>query len=139
MIKQLILLLIVAFRISIQPVTAQIQDPASGTLTMVAGTNPSFKPAAFLTVSGSVHHNKVVLDWTVGENETADKFEVEKSTDGVHFIMAALVFGTDTPSTGTYQFYEKASGTKTLYRIKLINKNKQTAYSSVITIPADNL
>ena len=75
-----------------------------------------------------------MLNWTVGENETADRFEIEKSTDGKNFTMAALVFGTDKSETGTYQFYEKAGKQKVLYRVKLINKNQEVHYSTVITI-----
>jgi hypothetical protein len=36
--------------------------------------------------------------------------------------------------TDNYQFYEKAATQKMLYRIKMINKNKQTEYSKVIEI-----
>ncbi len=70
----------------------------------------------------------------VGENETADQFEVEKSTDGKTFTLTALVFGTDKPETDKYQFYEKAGDQKILYRIKLINKNRSIEYSDVIEI-----
>lgn len=70
----------------------------------------------------------------VNENETADRFEVEKSTDGKTFTMAGLVFGTDKSETDNYQFYEKAGNKKILYRIKMINKNQQAEYSAVIEI-----
>ena len=56
----------------------------------------------------------MILNWVVGENETADRFEIEKSTDGKTFIMAALVFGTEKPKTDKYQFYEKAGRKKVL-------------------------
>ena len=74
------------------------------------------------------------MNWVVGENETADQFEVEKSLDGKNFTLAALVFATDKRETDTYQFYEKAGNEKVSYRIKLINKNRKTEYSSVIDI-----
>ena len=91
-------------------------------------------PAKVVSVKARIVNNRIVLDWVVGENETADQFEVEKSTDGKNFSMAALVFGTDMPSTGNYQFYEKAGNHKVSYRIKLINKNKQAEYSAVVEV-----
>ena len=74
------------------------------------------------------------MNWEVGDNETADQFEVEKSTDGKNYIMAALVFGTDKSETDKYQFYEKAGSQRVLYRIKLINKDRKTEYSTVVEI-----
>ena len=75
-----------------------------------------------------------MLQWIVSENENAAQFEVEKSTDGKNFSMAALVFGTDKTATDNYQFYEKAGKKKVAYRIKIINKNQTIDYSSVIEI-----
>lgn len=70
----------------------------------------------------------------IGDNETAYCFEVEKSTDGKNFSMAALVFGTDKPADDNYEFYEKAGNPKTVYRIKLINKDKKAEYSPIVQI-----
>lgn len=136
MIKYTILVALLAFRLSYQPSMAQTTAPA-------AFANVSAVPSAILTGSmparllnfkGKVNNNKIVLSWEVGENETADMFEVEKSTDGVNFIMAALVFGTDKAALDNYEFYEKAGNHKVLYRIKLIDKNKKAAYSTVVEI-----
>ncbi len=92
------------------------------------------QPAKVISLNGSVNSNKIILQWMVAENESADQFEVEKSSDGKNFHMAALVFGTDKAETGQYQFYEKANKSKVSYRIKLINKDRQAAYSDVIEI-----
>ncbi len=70
----------------------------------------------------------------IGDNETAYCFEVEKSTDGKNFSMAALVFGTDKQDADNYEFYEKAGNPKTVYRIKLINKDKKAEYSPIVQI-----
>lgn len=91
-------------------------------------------PADLLSFEGKINQQKVWLDWIVSENETADQFEVEKSEDGVHFKLAALVFSSEASDKARYQFYEKASGKKMLYRIKLINKKGAPVYSSVIEI-----
>ena len=129
------LIIILALRLIYQPSHAQpgISPFASPSpLPTVAAS-----PAKVISVNGSVRNHKVLLQWVVGENETAEQFEVEKSTDGISFTMAALVFGTDKADTGTYEFYEKAGPQKVLYRIKLINKNKKTEYSPVIEINPD--
>lgn len=91
-------------------------------------------PAKLISINGSISDHKVILNWVVNENETADKFEVEKSTDGKTFTLAALVFGSDSPEKYNYQFYEKAGKKKVLYRVKMINKNQQAEYSAIIEI-----
>ncbi len=91
-------------------------------------------PARFISFTGSLQDRKVILEWTISENETADQFAVEKSRDGKVYAMAALVFGTDKPVTDKYQFYEKAGNQRILYRIRLINKNKETEFSPVVEI-----
>ena len=131
MIKITAFIAIMAFRILYQPTEAQS--------TMAPFANPSelntpaisLSPAKLLSFNASIKGEKVILNWVVEQNETAYQFEVEKSTDGKNFIMAALVFGTDEPNADKYQFYEKAGKQKTLYRIKIINKNREIEYSSV--------
>jgi hypothetical protein len=132
MTKYTLFVIIIALRLSFQPDLPQsgISPFASPTTTIETVTSP----ARMLNVKASVNNNKVVIDWTVLENETADQFEIEKSTDGKSFTMAALVFGTDKPATDYYQFYEKATKQKISYRIKLINKDKKTEYSTVVEV-----
>jgi hypothetical protein len=91
-----------------------------------------YQPA--LSQQMSIENNKIFLDWTVGENETVYQFEIEKSNDGKNFTMAALVFGSDKPATDNYRFYEKADKRKVTYRIKIVNKDKKTEYSSLIEV-----
>jgi hypothetical protein len=134
MIKYITFVMIVAARIVYNP------SPASpATIPFAAPSLPPVShilsgPAKLVTINGSVQNNKVILNWVVEENETADQFEVEKSADGKNFSLAALVFATDEINTGNYQFYEKAGKRKMVYRIKLINKNRQTTYSPVVEI-----
>jgi hypothetical protein len=91
-------------------------------------------PVTLLSFEGKLNSKKVLLNWVVSENQTADKFEVEKSEDGIHFRLTALVFGTDKPDNCSYAFYEHATGKKVSYRIKVIGKNQEAIYSPVIEI-----
>ena len=112
------------------------QNPtASFTKPLALSTNiHSQSSAQLVSFNGSISNNKIILKWVVKENETADQFAVEKSLDGKNFTMTGLVFGSDKSQTDEYEFYEKANTKKVSYRIKLINKNKKTEYSSVIQI-----
>ena len=132
MIKTAALLMIITLRLIYQPSEAQTGfAPFSSPTTTTAGIS---NPAGLLSFNGTLKKNKVVLEWVVSENETADQFEVEKSTDGSHYYTTAFVFGTDLPDTGRYRYSEKAGSKKIMYRVKMIGKDKQSTYSPVITI-----
>lgn len=133
MTKNIAFVVLLALRLFYQPSAKEQSVPFTS-------PSPAPPPAAFVlpakvvSLNGNVSNNKVLLNWTVNENESAAHFEVEKSTDGKTFAMAALVFGTDKNDTDAYQFYEKASKKKLIYRIKIINKNQVVDYSSEIVV-----
>ncbi|MBK8953149.1 MAG: hypothetical protein IPM85_13660 [Chitinophagaceae bacterium] len=124
------LILILILKLSFHPSYAQQSlTPFTSTATI---TN---HPAKIVTVNASITGNKILLSWVVTDNRTADLFEVEKSTDGKNFSMAALVFGTEKDETGNYQFFEKSvTGQLISYRIKLVNKNKDAEYSTTVQV-----
>lgn len=92
--------------------------------------------ARLVQLEGSISGTKTILNWTIAGNESADKFEIEKSTDGKNFSMAALVFGTDKANLDAYMFYEKAATKKMFYRIKIVEKNQQASYTNIIVVDA---
>ena len=91
-------------------------------------------PIKILSFYGNRTNNKVLMQWIINQNESANQFEVEKSIDGKKFSMVALVFGTDKPEKETYMFYEKSSSKKVSYRIKCIDNNKNVSYSDILVI-----
>ena len=96
MIKTSALLILIALRLMYQPSAAQQDIPAfSGQQEAIAAAKHS--PVTLISVSGFSKNNKTVVEWVVGDNQTADLFEVEKSDDGKEFKLAAIVFGSDTP------------------------------------------
>lgn len=134
MIKTAAFILIIGLRLFYQPSKAQ-QDIAPFTSHSTAhAASVHIIPVKLIHFTGSVRDNKTQLEWVVEENETAGSFEVEKSTDGQHYSLAAIVFGNDQPQKTYYRFFEKANNQKTLYRIKLVNKNKTALYSPVLEI-----
>ena len=126
--------IIVALRIIYHPAHAKTETVPFASPAPRPVPSTIIAPAKLISINGNISNNKVFLNWVVGENETADQFEVERSMDGKNFTMAALVFGTDKPNTDYYLFYEKAGNQKVLYRIRLINKDKKEEYSPVVEI-----
>ena len=83
--------------------------------------------------SANLNNNKATLNWGIASNETTDRFEVERSNDGVNFITAALVFTSDKSSAASYSFHENIvfSG-KVYYRLKMYDTNQSVSYSKTL-------
>jgi hypothetical protein len=114
--------------------SAQIASiPTVGAGASASNSSSNKKALLVSNFNGTINKNKISLNGAVGENEDADQFEVQRSSDGKNFVMAALVFGTDNADANDYQFYEKAKQAKTYYRVKLIRKNGVVSYSPVYT------
>ena len=98
-------------------------------------TRPGSSPhAKIIHFDGSIKNNKVLLNWTVGGNQHAGMFELQRTTDGTNFTTAAIVFGTDKADTDNYQFYEKVKAKKNSYRLKIIYKDQTVEFSEVINV-----
>jgi hypothetical protein len=108
---------------------ASAQDQSS-----FAVNRSSINPVASVSkIKCTISNGRVLLHWNIVNNQEADQFEIESSTDGKNFHMAALVFGTEKQDTDDYFFYEKVTKKKTFYRLKIINKDKSFHYSDIIT------
>ena len=133
MIKNIAFIALITMRVFYQP-SATTENIASFTSTSSPAPSTTITPAKVTSINGNISNGKMLLLWTVSENENADQFEIEKSSDGKNFKMAALVFGTDKSETDNYQFYEKASSKKFVYRVKIINKDQTVSYSTGVEI-----
>lgn len=136
MIKNITLIALILMRVFYQPSTTN--ENVTAFVSPIPESLPAvpFSPAKVVSLNGSISKNKIVLQWIVSENQSAAQFEVEKSYDRTHFIMTALVFGTDKADSDNYFFYEKKGKSKVQYRIKIINKDQTIGYSAVIDINA---
>jgi len=107
------------------------QNNSTAITTSSALANPS--TAVVNQLNCTIKNERIFLTWIIDNNELANQVEVESSTDGKNFTMAALVFGTDKKDTDNYSFYEKAKKGKTFYRLKVINKDSSVQYSAIAT------
>jgi hypothetical protein len=98
-------------------------------------------PVHLISFQGNMNkNNKVTLNWTVADNETANSFEVERSTDGRNFTTIGVVFASEKIGTENYMFYETYTGSeKVMYRLKMIDKNKEADYSKILVFGAKTI
>ncbi|HVF97948.1 MAG TPA: T9SS type A sorting domain-containing protein, partial [Flavisolibacter sp.] len=79
---------------------------------------------------GTTVQNRIVLNWKVQDNQQANFFDVQRSTDGIVYHTVATVAN---QQKGTYNFQDSVvPKTPLYYRIKLINKDKLTNVSNAL-------
>jgi hypothetical protein len=89
-------------------------------------------PLKLYNFSGNKSNNKIYLQWAISENEKAERFEIERSTNGKDFSLVALIFASENSGDETYKFFEAAPKRKVKYRLKMYDKNLGTRYSEVL-------
>lgn len=92
-----------------------------------------------VSFQGNQNRNDITLNWVVDKNETADRFEVEKSTDGKDFTTAGSVFSSEKAGQENYIFSEKTPITgKIIYRLKIFDKNGKSGYSKILVFESSS-
>jgi hypothetical protein len=89
--------------------------------------------------SATFNDIKADLKWTANTEGNVSHFVVERSTDGVNFQDAAIVFAFETGTNNlSYKFSEKLNNTEAViyYRLCTIDNNGKYTYSSVQTVHA---
>jgi len=89
-------------------------------------------PVQLTSFVGSLNNNKITLQWAVAQNEDADLFEVEKSTDGKDFKTAAVVIPGTKSGTESYSLNEIMKSEKVYYRLRILDKNTSVSFSKTI-------
>ena len=93
------------------------------------------KPAAFTAAVNNNNSNKIDLKWSTEIETNLSHFIVERSTDGINFSDAALVFAYgNTTSKSDYSFPDNISrilSGSVYYRVISISDNGKAVYSDV--------
>jgi len=117
----------------------EVSFDVSGFSGFVAGNAvPIALPLTWLQVSGNINGQKqAVINWQVQEQNVA-YYEVEKSTDAIHFVGLGNTAGKG-DGTHSYSLAEGRTLTGTnFYRIRQIAKDGSFSYSGIIKLIATN-
>jgi hypothetical protein len=106
-------------------------------ISITNGTS-SLLPVKLNNFQGSKNKTNVQLQWTVGMNEIANTFEVERSNDGKNFATAALMFGTEKSGNETYSYNEVNEDAKVYYRLKMVDKSDVQTYSKILVFNSNS-
>jgi hypothetical protein len=90
-------------------------------------------PVKLISFQGNLNNRKVTLNWTTATNEAAERFEIERSSDGINFSTKGLVFASGKQGNESYMFNETLNDvSKIYYRLKMYDKSQKIDYSKVL-------
>jgi hypothetical protein len=91
-------------------------------------------PVGIIYFAGKLDGNKIALNWEVESEINFDKYEVERSANGVFYSHIGSVKAT---GSKTYSFNDDANtvkGSRVYYRLKKVDKDGSFTYSEVFTL-----
>ena len=92
-------------------------------------------PIGLLSFSGNRNNDKVTLKWVTASEDRGDKFEIERSADG---IVYEKIGSLDANGTYNYSFVENNSAAVVYYRLKVVSINGRGFYSRVVILKKNN-
>jgi GH18 family chitinase len=102
----------------------------------VAASCPTTLPVTLLQFNAVKNGNTVLIDWATVSETSNDRFEIERSSDGVNFTKIGTVAGSGNSSTIlNYHFtdYNPVAGMN-YYRLKQIDVNAVSAYTNTVSV-----
>jgi len=87
----------------------------------------------FLTFRGQLNHKGSLLTWNVSNEENIDKYEIEKSDDGILFKTIGEI-NSNNLSRSQYNFTDPDNTGEHYYRIKVIDRKGIYKYSKVVLL-----
>lgn len=96
---------------------------------------PSVVPVTLTYFKGQVQNNDAHLAWETATEFNNAGFDVEKSTDGLHFSSIGFVKGNGSSFTqNTYSFIDKNFTKTAYYRLNQFDFDGKTTYSSIVSL-----
>ncbi len=120
-------------------VTGQVYGPwryPQGYLRGALGMNSNPIPVTLLSFTAVKQANDVLVRWQTSNEQNVNRYEVEKSIDGIRFEKTGTVAAGNTGNAGNYQFIDNAPWLSELryYRLKSIDNDGQFKYSTIVRI-----
>lgn len=115
-------------------ITDAINEQIEGIIFVEGTINCNVLPLELLKFEAIPQQNNIALEWTT-ENEIAiEKFELQRSIDGIHFTtLGASPSKGQSTTTQKYQWIDETVNFNTLYyyRIKIIESSHKSTFSSI--------
>lgn len=90
---------------------------------------------SFSNIKAYEKQNGVQIDWTVNSEGNLDKYQVERSTDGINFMVIGSVAARNLSSVTTYNYLDAYPFANVgYYRIRSVSADGRSTFSQIIKI-----
>jgi hypothetical protein len=89
---------------------------------------------SILDLKATETSSSVNLSWSVAANETGELFEIQRSSNGNAWQHIATLFTSEQNGTDVYTFSDAGSTQNVSYRLKIVNKDGTSFYSTIISL-----
>jgi hypothetical protein len=112
--------------------------PALCSMTSTATIHFPYK-SSLVSFQAMYRKNAVDINWNTTAGNTSDRFDVERSFDGMHFETVGEVKSVETSSLQAYAFTDKVSGNTArkndlYYRLRQVDEANRVFYSKVLIV-----
>jgi uncharacterized delta-60 repeat protein len=98
-------------------------------------TSTSALPVHLISFTAYKLSRTVTLNWQSATERDVKSFEIERSSDGIHFSkIGSLAAAGSSNSIKSYSFEDQLPGTVNFYRLKTVNFNNSVEYDRIIVV-----
>jgi hypothetical protein len=122
--------------IVVQRLQAGCSEYARDTIEILPLANCEVLQSNLFGFSAVAKKQQVTLSWQVLQNNIISHFDIERSTDGIHFVSVGFInANTGLPEHASYSYIDTLPGASSYYyRVKLHEKGTIKRYSQVIRV-----
>jgi len=91
-------------------------------------------PVTLLNFKGEKADSKVKLEWTTTDEIELNRYELERSTDGINFSVIAVVFTKGEQKNVYTYFDERPAYGSNYYRLRMVDDNAKFTYSNTALV-----
>lgn len=130
------------FRLKVGTTSSNIYDPKCSVsnsqkiFLKIYSVSCSVLTSKLLTFAGNNLNEKAILKWSTDNEEGIKEYEIQKSTDGVHFLRLGMISSNKSANGSSYIFYDPEFNLNlSYYRLKLVSaSNNADIYSKIIVL-----
>jgi hypothetical protein len=108
----------------------------NGYYTIIYSSTPITLPVTLISFTGQKQATEALLQWTAASKTGIDRFDVTRSTDGIHFDSIGVVAAVaDNTYFGNYTFNDvQPAGGANYYRLRMVDRTGEVNYSGVVAL-----
>lgn len=118
----------------LMPGTYTVTVTSNGCTSIAAVAVTCTLPVKLLSFTGRINGKVNDLTWTSATEENVNRYELERSTNGVDFKLIAVLRATNTNVQQVYNSIDGEPTARAFYRLKMIDNDGSFEYSNMVTL-----